>query len=95
MRADRFLDTVYREYALYDLPEIQENAAEQRNLQSLYELARRYESGLFGGVTGFLQYIEELKKDVKEKMPEGAYIARSCADPDDRIVSNEKKHLNT
>ncbi|MBQ7922621.1 MAG: UvrD-helicase domain-containing protein [Clostridia bacterium] len=70
MRADRFLDTVYREYALYELPEILENAAEQGNLQALYEIARRYESGTFGGIAGFLQYIEELKGKEKEKMPE-------------------------
>lgn len=70
MRADRFLDTVYREYALYELPEIGDNPAEQGNLQALYELARRYESGTFGGIAGFLQYIEELKGKEKEKMPE-------------------------
>jgi len=72
MRANRFLDMIYREYALYDLPEVAENAAEQGNLQALYDLARRYESGSFGGIAGFLQYIEELKNREREKSPEEA-----------------------
>ncbi|MBE6569806.1 MAG: hypothetical protein E7658_06280 [Ruminococcaceae bacterium] len=70
MRADRFLDTVYRDYAFYEMPEIAANPAEQGNLQSLYELARRYESGTFGGIAGFLSYIEELKGKEKEKIPD-------------------------
>ncbi len=61
MRADRFLDELLRRYALFELPEVRDNPAERTNLQALYDLARRYESGSFGGVSGFLTYAEELK----------------------------------
>ncbi len=61
IRADRFLDELFRRYALFELPEVRDNPAERSNLQALYDLARRYESGTFGGVSGFLTYAEELK----------------------------------
>ncbi len=61
MRADRFLDELLRRYALFELPEVRDNPAERTNLQALYDLARRYESGSFGGVSGFLTYAEELR----------------------------------
>ncbi len=61
MRADRFLDELYRRFGFYELPEVRENPAERTNLQALYDLARRYESGSFGGVGGFLTYTEELR----------------------------------
>lgn len=61
MRADRFLDTLIRRYSLLRLPEIRDNPVEKTNLQTLYDMARRYESGSFGGVGGFLTYTEELQ----------------------------------
>lgn len=61
MRADTFLETLCREYALFDLPEVQGDPVEKANLEALYDLARRYESGAFGGVGGFLTYTEELQ----------------------------------
>jgi len=68
MRADRFLDELYRRYSLFDLPEVRENPVEKTNLQALYDMARRYESGPFGGVGGFLTYTEELQD---QKQPGG------------------------
>ena len=70
MRADRFLDELFRMYALFDLPEVRDNPAEKDNLHALYDLARRYESGVFGGVGGFLTYAEELQ-DKKQSAGEG------------------------
>ncbi|MBR5444953.1 MAG: UvrD-helicase domain-containing protein, partial [Clostridia bacterium] len=66
MRADRFLDELFRRYALFDLPEIRENPMEKTNLQTLYDMARRFESGSFGGVGGFLTYTKELQKQKQE-----------------------------
>jgi len=70
MRADRFLDELFRKYALFDLPEVRDNPVEKDNLHALYDLARRYESGVFGGVGGFLTYAEELQ-DKKQSGGEG------------------------
>jgi len=67
MRADRFLDELYRRYALFDLPEIAASPVEKNNLLALYDLARRYESGQFGGVGGFLTYAEELQEKERER----------------------------
>lgn len=66
MRADRFLDELMRRYAIFDLPEIRDNPVEQNNLHTLYDMARRYESGAFGGVGGFLTYAEELQKQKQD-----------------------------
>ncbi len=61
IRADRFLEELFRRYGFFELPEVRENPLEKTNLQALYDLARRYESGSFGGVGGFLTYTEELR----------------------------------
>ncbi|MBQ8402223.1 MAG: UvrD-helicase domain-containing protein, partial [Clostridia bacterium] len=61
MRADRFLDELFRHFSLFDLPEVRDNPVEKSNLHTLYDLARRYESGAFGGIGGFLTYAEELQ----------------------------------
>ncbi|MBQ8641682.1 MAG: UvrD-helicase domain-containing protein [Clostridia bacterium] len=74
MRTDRFLDELYRRFALFDLPEVRENPVEKANLQALYDMARRYESGSFGGVGGFLAYTEELQ-DQKQQSGEDSLPA--------------------
>ncbi len=74
IRADRFLDELFRRYAFFELPEVRDNPAERSNLQALYDLARRYESGAFGGVSGFLTYAEELKSQ-KQSGEEGGLAA--------------------
>lgn len=74
MRADRFLDTLFREYALFDLPEVQNDPVEKANLEALYDLARRYESGAFGGVGGFLTYTEELQAKAQGQNGEDSSI---------------------
>jgi len=74
MRADRFLDELIRRYSLFDLPEIRDNPVEKTNLQTLYDMARRYESGAFGGVGGFLTYAGELQNQ-KQDGAEDAFPA--------------------
>lgn len=74
MRADRFLDTLCREYALFELPEVQNDPVEKANLEALYDLARRYESGAFGGVGGFLTYTEELQAKAQGQNGEDSSI---------------------
>ncbi|MBR4961875.1 MAG: UvrD-helicase domain-containing protein [Clostridia bacterium] len=66
MRADRFLEELFLQYDLFDLPEIRDNPMEKNNLQTLYDMARRFESGSFGGVGGFLNYTKELQKQKQE-----------------------------
>lgn len=74
MRADTFLETLCREYALFDLPEVQGDPVEKANLEALYDLARRYESGAFGGVGGFLTYTEELQAKAQGSTDEDTSI---------------------
>ncbi len=59
MKADKYLEFLYGELGLSDLPEVFEDAAERTALNRLYESARRYESGRFGGLSGFIEYLNE------------------------------------
>lgn len=59
MKADRYLELLYNELELSSLPEIFNDATERNALNRLYELARRYESGRFGGLSGFIEYMNE------------------------------------
>lgn len=59
MKADKYIEFLYGELGLSDLPEVFENAAERSALNRLYETARKYESGRFGGLSGFIEYLNE------------------------------------
>ncbi len=59
MKADKYLELLYGELELSSFPEIFGDAAERTALNRLYEAARRYESGRFGGLSGFIDYLNE------------------------------------
>ncbi len=59
MKADKYLEFLYGELSLSDLPEVFGDAGERAALNRLYESARRYESGRFGGLSGFIEYLNE------------------------------------
>lgn len=74
MRTDRFIDALLRQIGIFDLPEVQNDPVEKANLEALYDLARRYEAGSFGGIGGFLTYAEELQAKAQGENGEGSGI---------------------
>ena len=59
MPADRFIEHLYAECGLMDCREVTSKLAGEKNLHTLHELARSYEAGVFGGLYGFLSFIDE------------------------------------
>lgn len=59
MKADKYIEFLYNELDLSALPEIFADAVERNALNRLYESARRYETGRFGGLSGFIEYMNE------------------------------------
>ncbi|MBE6598194.1 MAG: hypothetical protein E7638_01990 [Ruminococcaceae bacterium] len=59
MKADKYLEFLYGELELSSFPEVFEDAAERTALNRLYESARRFEGGRFGGLSGFIDYLNE------------------------------------
>ncbi len=59
MSADRFIEYLYSELNLYDCPEITSKYSGVDNLLRIFDLAKSYESGVFGGLYGFISYIDE------------------------------------
>ena len=59
MSADRFIEHVYSALGLFDAPEVKEKLFGETHLHMLHELARRYETGVFGGLYGFLAFVDE------------------------------------
>jgi len=56
--------SLYNEYSLYSMtdgtpPDSPRAAAIRENLTALYEMARKYESAAFGGLYGFIAYVNE------------------------------------
>ncbi len=62
--ADRFLRYLFEETDLLDrgVSAGVTAAAERKNLIALYEMARQYESRVFGGLYGFLTYLRDLSE---------------------------------
>jgi len=59
MKADKYIEFLYNELCLSDLPEVFGDSAELAALNRLYETARRFEKGRFGGLSGFIEYLNE------------------------------------
>ncbi len=59
MTADSFIEHVYLELDLMSCPEVRGKLFGEKNLRTIHRLARSYESGVFGGLYGFLTYIDE------------------------------------
>ena len=62
MSADRFIEHVYSELRLFDAPEVKERLFGETHLHMLHELARNYETGVFGGLYGFLGALDDQLK---------------------------------
>ncbi len=59
MKADKYIEFLYGELELSSFPEVFGDGAERTALNRLYESARKYESGRFGGLSGFIDYLNE------------------------------------
>ena len=59
MSADRFIEHLYAECSLFHCNEVTDRLYGEANLHMLHELARSYETGVFGGLYGFLAFIDE------------------------------------
>lgn len=59
MSADRFIEHVYAYLNLFDSPEVKGRLFGEAHLHMLHELARGYESGIFGGLYGFLAFLDD------------------------------------
>ncbi len=59
MSADRFVEHVYAELNLFDAPEVKERLFGETHLHMLHELARSFETGVFGGLYGFLGSLDD------------------------------------
>ena len=59
MSADRFIEHLYAECSLFECAEVTSKLCGAANLHTLHELARTYEKGIFGGLYGFLAFIDE------------------------------------
>lgn len=59
MSADRFIEHLYAECAMLQCIEVTSKLYGEKNLHMLHELARSYEKGVFGGLYGFLSFIDE------------------------------------
>jgi len=70
MKADKYLEFLYGELGLSDLPEVFGDSGERTALNRLYESARRYEKGKFGGLSGFIEYMNENAESESEEIGE-------------------------
>lgn len=59
MSADRFIEHLYAECGMLRCAEVTSKLYGEKNLHMLHELARSYEKGVFGGLYGFLAFIDE------------------------------------
>ncbi len=59
MSADRFIEHLYAECSMLQCAEVTSKLYGEKNLHMLHELARSYEKGVFGGLYGFLAFIDE------------------------------------
>ena len=59
MSADRFIEHLYAECGMLQCAEVTSKLYGEKNLHMLHELARSYERGVFGGLYGFLAFIDE------------------------------------
>ena len=59
MSADRFVDLLTAECSLYDCAEVTSSACGRDNVRRIRDLAVAYESGVFGGLYGFLSFLDE------------------------------------
>lgn len=71
MSADRFMDHLIAECLLFDCAEVTSSACGKDNVRRIRDLAASYESGVFGGLYGFLSFIDE-KLDSGELTVESA-----------------------
>ncbi len=59
MSADRFIEYMYSELELFSAPEVTEKPCGETNLNVIRDTASSYESGVFGGLYGFLRFAAE------------------------------------
>ena len=59
MPSDRFIEHMYAECELYDCYEVTSKVNGKENLRRIHDFAKGYESGVFGGLYGFLTFIDE------------------------------------
>ncbi len=59
MSADRFIDRVISECSLFDSAEVTASPCGADNIRRIRDLAQTYESGAYGGLYGFLSFIDE------------------------------------
>lgn len=71
MSADSFIDHVIAECSLYDCAEVTSSVCGKDNVRRIRDLASTYESGVFGGLYGFLSFLDE-KLDSGELTVESA-----------------------
>ncbi len=72
MSADRFLLHLYSECDLFSCEEVSEKPCGRENLNTLHHLAKTYESGVFGGLYGFLRFVDEKLEGGELKSASGA-----------------------
>ena len=58
MSADRFIEYLFSELDVFSCGEVASKTHGKENLLTIHELARSYETGVFGGLYGFIDYIE-------------------------------------
>jgi len=59
MSADRFIDHLIAQCSLYDAAEVTSSVCGKDNVRRIRDLAASYETGVFGGLYGFLSFIDE------------------------------------
>lgn len=59
MPSDRFIEYMYTECELYDAVEVASKVNGKDNLRRIHDFAKGFESGVFGGLYGFLKFIDE------------------------------------
>ncbi|MCI9450097.1 MAG: UvrD-helicase domain-containing protein [Clostridiales bacterium] len=80
MAADRFIEYMYSELNLFSAPEVREKLCGEANLRLLHDMARSYEKGVYGGLYGFLSFIDE-------KLEGGSLSADSALSSDSQAVT--------
>ena len=70
MSADRFIEHLFSELDLFSAPEVTEKPCGEANLHTIRDAASTYESGVFGGLYGFLRFAEE-KLSENESVTDG------------------------
>lgn len=80
MAADRFIEYMYSELNLFSAPEVREKLCGEANLRLLHDMARSYEKGVYGGLYGFLSFIDE-------KLEGGSLSVDSALSSDSQAVT--------